>query len=284
MPEYKPPRPNNGEPESDGRLPPARLESRVDVSPGIYRSSPLPGREGPGSKSIAALKNEVYTANMQLVEAGLVVLTWGNASGVDRERGIVAIKPSGVSYATLRPDDIVLVSLKTGAPLPGETLRASSDTATHVILYREFPEIGGIAHTHSRQATSWAQACREIPCYGTTHADTFYGPVPLARPLTPEEIEAGYEANTGTVIVEHFRTNGIDPAHVPGVLLSFHAPFAWGDTPAKAVEHAIILEEVAGLALRTEQLNATAVTAPQCIQDKHFTRKHGANAYYGQPK
>jgi len=236
------------------------------------------------SKSIEQLKEEVYVANMQLVQAGLVVLTWGNASGVDRERGIVAIKPSGVSYDVLRPENIVLVSLETGQPLPGETMRASSDTPTHVYLYQQMPEIGGIAHTHSRQATSWAQACREIPCYGTTHADTFYGPVPLARPLTQTEIDEAYELNTGVAIVEHFSQNGIDPVHVPGVLLSFHAPFAWGDTPAKAVEHAIILEEVAGLALRTEQLNSTAATTPQCILDKHFTRKHGKDAYYGQPK
>jgi len=235
-------------------------------------------------KTITELKEAVYVANMQLVQAGLVVLTWGNASGVDRERGIVAIKPSGVSYDVLKADDIVLVSLETGQPLPGETMRASSDTPTHVYLYQNFPEIGGIAHTHSRQATSWAQACREIPCYGTTHADTFYGPVPLARPLTKTEIDEAYELNTGVAIVEHFRTNNIDPVHVPGVLLSFHAPFAWGSTPAKAVEHAIILEEVAGLALRTEQINATAATTPESILEKHFTRKHGANAYYGQPK
>ena len=235
-------------------------------------------------KTIAELKEAVYVANMQLVQAGLVVLTWGNASGVDRERGIVAIKPSGVSYDVLKADDIVLVSLETGQPLPGETMRASSDTPTHVYLYQNFPEIGGIAHTHSRQATSWAQACREIPCYGTTHADTFYGPVPLARPLTKAEIDEAYELNTGVAIVEHFRANNIDPVHVPGVLLSFHAPFAWGSTPAKAVEHAIILEEVAGLALRTEQINSTAATTPESILEKHFTRKHGANAYYGQPK
>ncbi len=234
--------------------------------------------------SVEQLKMVVYTANMQLVQAGLVVLTWGNASGVDRERGIVAIKPSGVAYDVLRPDDIVLVSLETGQPLPGERLRPSSDTPTHVCLYRNFPGIGGIAHTHSRHATSWAQACREIPCYGTTHADTFHGPIPLCRPLTPEEIDEAYEWNTGVVIVEHFRANGLDPLHVPGTLLSFHAPFAWGETPAKAVENAIIVEEVAGLAWRTEQLNPKAVTTPSSIVDKHFLRKHGKDAYYGQPK
>lgn len=230
------------------------------------------------------LKEAVYTANMQLVQAGLVVLTWGNASGVDRDRGIVAIKPSGVSYSALRPSDIVLVSLGTGQPLVGETLRPSSDTPTHVRLYQQFSNVGGIAHTHSRYATSWAQACREIPCYGTTHADTFYGPIPLCRPLTPMEIEEAYEWNTGVVITEHFQMNGIDPLHVPGVLLPFHAPFAWGETPAKAAENAIIVEEVAALAWRTEALNPNAATTPQAILDKHYLRKHGKDAYYGQPK
>ena len=234
--------------------------------------------------SVEQLKEAVYTANMQLVQAGLVVLTWGNASGVDRARGIVAIKPSGVAYDALRPDDIVLVSLETGEPLPGELLRPSSDTPTHVCLYQNFVGIGGIAHTHSRYATSWAQACREIPCYGTTHADTFHGPVPLCRPLTPAEIDEAYEWNTGVAIVDHFGHNGLDPTHVPGALLPFHAPFAWGETPAKAVENAIIVEEVAGLAWRTEALNPTASTTPQAISDKHFLRKHGKDAYYGQPK
>lgn len=232
--------------------------------------------------SLQQLKQSVYLANMALVQAGLVVLTWGNVSGVDRARGVVAIKPSGVAYDTLEPEDIVLVSLDTGEPLPGERLRPSSDTPTHVCLYQQFAGIGGIAHTHSRSATGWAQACREIPCYGTTHADTFHGPVPLCRPLTSAEIEQAYEWNTGTVVVEHFRTHNLDPQHVPGVLLSFHAPFAWGATPEKAVEHAITLEEVAGLALRTEALNPQAKTTPQSILDKHFLRKHGRDAYYGQ--
>jgi L-ribulose-5-phosphate 4-epimerase len=228
------------------------------------------------------LKQAVWSANLELVRAGLVVLTWGNASGVDRERGVVAIKPSGVSYDTLKPEDIVLVSLETGSPLPGETLNPSSDTPTHVYLYQNFVSIGGVAHTHSRLATSWAQACRSIPCYGTTHADTFYGPVPLVRPLTSKEIDAGYEINTGVAIVEHFTQHKLDPVHVPGALLSFHAPFAWGKTPAKAVEHAIILEEVAGLAMRTESLKATAELIPREMLDKHFSRKHGEKAYYGQ--
>ena len=232
---------------------------------------------------IQALKESVYAANMALVQAGLVVLTWGNASGIDRERGIVAIKPSGVAYASLTPDAIVLVSLETGKPLDSETLRPSSDTPTHLCLYQNFPELGGIAHTHSRYATSWAQAARAIPCYGTTHADTFHGDVPLCRPLTPEEIDSGYEWNTGQVIVEHFGANTLNPAHVPGVLLPFHAPFAWGISPAEAVEHAIIVEEVAALAWHTELLNPDAKTAPHAVTEKHFTRKHGKNAYYGQP-
>ena len=180
------------------------------------------------SQSLGDLKELVYAANLELVRAGLVVLTWGNASGVDRERGIVAIKPSGVAYDALRPEDIVLVSLETGQPLPGERLRPSSDTPTHVCLYQRFPGIGGIAHTHSRYATSWAQACREIPCYGTTHADTFHGVIPLCRPLTPQEVEDAYEWNTGVAIAEHFQANDLDPAHVPGTLLPFHAPLAWG--------------------------------------------------------
>jgi len=234
--------------------------------------------------TIEALKQAVWAANLELVRAGLVVLTWGNASAVDRERGIVAIKPSGVAYATLRTDDIVLVSLETGKPLDGETMRASSDTPTHVYLYQQFPELGGIAHTHSRYATSWAQACREIPCYGTTHADTFHGPVPIVRALTGLEIDVAYEHNTGVAIVEHFRANGLNPAHVPGALLSSHAPFAWGATVEKAVEHAVILEEVAALALRTETLHPQCPPAPKVLIDKHFERKHGAGAYYGQPK
>lgn len=236
------------------------------------------------SLSLEELKLSVYHANMALVRAGLVVLTWGNASSIDRERGVVAIKPSGVAYDALKPADIVLVSLQNGEPLPGERLRPSSDTPTHVCLYQRFPEIGGIAHTHSRYATAWAQAGREIPCYGTTHADTFHGVVPLCRALTADEIEQAYEWNTGLVVFEHFKSADLHPLHVPGVLLPYHAPFAWGDTPEKAVENAIILEEVASLAWHTEQLNPRATVAPQSIVEKHFQRKHGRDAYYGQPK
>jgi L-ribulose-5-phosphate 4-epimerase len=234
--------------------------------------------------AITALKAAVWRANLDLVKAGLVVLTWGNASGVDRDRQIVAIKPSGIAYDLLRPEDIVLVSLETGMPLAGETMRASSDTPTHVYLYQEFTQIGGIAHTHSRNATAWAQARREIPCYGTTHADTFHGPVPLVRALTKEQIDSEYELNTGVAIVEHFESNHLDPMHVPGALLAHHAPFAWGKSPAEAVEHAIILEEVAGLALSTEAVRATPASIPIDLLEKHFERKHGKDAYYGQPE
>jgi L-ribulose-5-phosphate 4-epimerase len=236
------------------------------------------------------LKKDVYEANMALTRAGLVVLTWGNASGVDRDaddgqggHGVVAIKPSGVAYDALTPEQIVLVSLTTGNPLPGEILRPSSDTPTHVCLYQRFPTLGGIAHTHSRYATSWAQAQRAIPCYGTTHADTFHGDVPLCRPLTADEIAEAYEWNTGVAIAEHFEHEGLDPAHVPGVLLPCHAPFAWGRTPAEAAQHAIIVEEVAALAWHTEMLNPKAAPAPEAITEKHFQRKHGTGAYYGQP-
>ncbi|HEY3378581.1 MAG TPA: L-ribulose-5-phosphate 4-epimerase AraD [Armatimonadota bacterium] len=228
------------------------------------------------------LQEAVWAANLQLVQAGLVVLTWGNASSVDRERGIVAIKPSGVAYDALQPDDIVLVSLATGDPLPGERLRPSSDTPTHVCLYQRFPLLGGIVHTHSRQATSWAQACRPIPCYGTTHADTFHGEVPLCRELTADEVQGAYEWQTGQVIAECFTEADCNPLHVPAVLVPHHGPFTWGTTPAQAVENAIILEEVATLATLTEALRPQCERIPDVLQEKHFLRKHGAGAYYGQ--
>jgi L-ribulose-5-phosphate 4-epimerase len=228
------------------------------------------------------LKETVLKANIDLVKAGLVVLTWGNASAVDRDRGIIAIKPSRIPYETMTADDIVLVSLQTGQPLPGERLQPSSDTATHVYLYQNFKRVGGIVHTHSRLATSWAQACRPIPCYGTTHADTFHGEVPLVRFLTPTEVDNAYEMNTGVAIVEHFLNKNIDPVYMPGALLPFHAPFTWGTTVSEAVENSIILEEVAGMAMRTESLKASADLIPEAISKKHFTRKHGIDAYYGQ--
>jgi L-ribulose-5-phosphate 4-epimerase len=230
------------------------------------------------------LREAVWQANLDLVKAGLVVLTWGNASGVDRAAGVMAIKPSGVDYAVLSPEDIVLLDLETGQPREGTRLRPSSDTPTHLLLYRAFPEIGGVVHTHSECATSWAQAHREIPCLGTTHADQFYGAVPLTRPLSDAEIEGDYEVNTGEVIVERFRQAGLNPEYVPGVLVASHAPFTWGKTAAKAVENAIVLEQVARMALQTFTVNPQAAPVPQKLLDKHFLRKHGAGAYYGQGK
>ena len=229
------------------------------------------------------LKQRVHRANLALVEAGLVVLTWGNASGADRDAGVMAIKPSGVPYDKLRPSDIVVVSLKTGQVVEGDC-RPSSDAPTHLHLYREFSSVGGIAHTHSTYATSFAQALREIPCLGTTHADNFYGAIPVTRALTADEIGRDYELNTGKVIVERFRDGGIDPASVPGVLVASHAPFAWGPDTEKAVENAIVLEFSAKMALMTLLVNPQTSAIPQALLDKHFLRKHGAGAYYGQKR
>lgn len=229
----------------------------------------------------AALRQDVYRANMGLVEAGLVLLTWGNASGVDRDAGVMAIKPSGVDYTALRPEDIVVLDLATGHIVDGDA-RPSSDTPTHLVLYRAFPGIGGVVHTHSRSATVFAQAMREIPCLGTTHADNFHGAIPVTRCLTDAEIADEYEANTGHVIVESFREQGLDANHLPGVLVSGHAPFAWGATPAAALENAIVLEYVAAMALDTFHLNPQCPPTTQTLLDKHFLRKHGPGAYYGQ--
>lgn len=226
------------------------------------------------------LKQAVYEANMELPRRGLVTYTWGNVSGIDRERGVFVIKPSGVSYEGLRPADLVVVDL-TGKVVEGK-LNPSSDTQTHLELYRAFPEVGGIVHTHSAHAVGWAQAGRDIPCYGTTHADYFYGPVPCARGLTPQEVEAGYEANTGKVIVETFRERGLNPAYVPGVICRSHGPFTWGKDAAQAVYNAVVLEEVARMALYTLRIDPAAAPAPQHVIDKHFMRKHGPKAYYGQ--
>lgn len=227
-----------------------------------------------------ALRAEVLEANLELVRRGLVLYTFGNASGVDRERGVVAIKPSGVPYDQMTPGDIVIVNLE-GERVEG-TLRPSSDLATHLILYRAFPDIGGVVHTHSRYATIWAQANREIPCFGTTHADYFYGSVPVTEYLSVPEIEQAYEANTGHAIVKRFRE--IDPVAMPAVLVSGHAPFTWGRSIAEAAHHAVVLEEIAQTALQTLSLNSAAAPIPQALLDKHFFRKHGRNAYYGQPK
>ena len=226
------------------------------------------------------LKQSVYEANMELPRRGLVTYTWGNVSGIDREKGLVVIKPSGVRYEELTPDKLVVLDLD-GKVVEG-ALNPSSDTKTHLVLYRGFPALGGVVHTHSPCAVAWAQAGRDIPCYGTTHADYFYGPVPCARALTPEEIDEDYERNTGRVIVEEFRARGIEPAHVPAVICRSHGPFAWGADAAEAVYHAAVLEEVAHMALLTLAVDADAVPAPQHLQDKHFMRKHGPQAYYGQ--
>ena len=227
------------------------------------------------------LREQVYEANLELPRRGLVTYTWGNVSGIDWERGLVVIKPSGVEYDALRPEDLVVVSLESGERVEG-TLNPSSDTPTHLELYRAFPALGGVVHTHSTHAVAWAQARMDLICYGTTHADYFYGAVPCTRELTAEEIDAGYEANTGKVIVETFREQGLDPVHVPAVLCASHGPFAWGKDPAQAVYHAAVLEEVARMALLTRMLSPAAEAAPQRVQNKHFLRKHGPSAYYGQ--
>ena len=223
------------------------------------------------------LKERVYKANMELPKHDLVTFTWGNVSEIDRKTGYFAIKPSGVPYDELKAEDMVIMDLN-GNKIEGR-YNPSSDTATHIELYKAFEEIGGIVHTHSSYATSWAQAGRDIPCYGTTHADYMYGEIPCARVLTQEEIDAGYEKNTGTVIIETFE--GKDPMAVPAVLCKNHGPFAWGKDAKEAVHNAVVLEEVAKMALFTEQLKPDVEPAPQRIQDKHYYRKHGANAYYG---
>ena len=231
------------------------------------------------------LKKKVYEANMELPRRGLITYTWGNVSGIDRDTGYFVIKPSGVDYDKLRPEDMVVMDLE-GNRIEG-TLNPSSDTPTHLELYKKYPEIGGVVHTHSPEATSWAQAGRDIPLYGTTHADYFYGPIPCARSLTPEEIGGEYERNTGLVIIETFEQRGLNPMHTPGVLCTNHGPFTWGKDAAEAVHNAVVLEEVAKMAyrtesIRTELLNPQVQPAPDSIRDKHFFRKHGENAYYGQ--
>jgi L-ribulose-5-phosphate 4-epimerase len=227
------------------------------------------------------LKQQVCEANLELVASGLVIQTWGNVSGVDRNTGNLVIKPSGVSYDALCPEFMVIVSLATGEVVEGD-LKPSSDTPTHLILYRAFQEIGGIVHTHSLYATAWAQARREIPALGTTHADYFHGPVPCTRLLTAQEIKSDYEANTGHVIVEQFKKR--NPLHFPGVLVACHAPFAWGTTVEKAVENAIVLEHLARLASETLRVKPSIKPMSTVLLDKHFLRKHGPRAYYGQKR
>ena len=229
---------------------------------------------------LAELKESVWKANLDLAKSGLVILTFGNVSGIDRRRGILAIKPSGVPYDTLKPDDIALVDLE-GNLVEG-WLNPSSDTPTHVEIYKAFPDVGGVAHAHSAYATMFAQARREIPCFGTTHADQFHGPVPLTRLLVESEVAAGYERNTGRIIVERFA--GLDPLEVPAVLVAGHGPFAWGRTAAEAVETALILEQTAKMAFGAMALDPRLAPLDACIQEKHFARKHGPDAYYGQKK
>ncbi len=227
------------------------------------------------------LKKRVYEANILLPKYQLVTFTWGNVSEIDRESGLFAIKPSGVDYDELTPDDMVIMDLD-GNKVEGK-YNPSSDTPTHVELYKAFQEIGGIVHTHSSYATSWAQAGRGIPCYGTTHADYIYGEVPCVRCLTKEEIDGAYEKNTGLLIVDDFRENKRDVAAVPAVLCKNHGVFTWGKDAHEAVHNAVVVEEVAKMAFRTELINPQVAPAPQELQDKHYFRKHGANAYYGQP-
>lgn len=227
------------------------------------------------------LRAAVCAANVALGPSGLVRLTWGNVSGIDRDRGIFAIKPSGVDYGDLRPEQIVLVDLD-GEVVEGE-LRPSSDTKTHLELYRSWHGIGGITHTHSPGATAFAQAGRVLRCHGTTHADHFYGDVPVCRALTPEEVADDYERHTGLAIVQHFAAEGIDPLEMPAVLQHFHAPFTWGKDAASSLDNSIALEMCAQMALDTERLEPATPGLPQHLLDKHFLRKHGPGAYYGQP-
>lgn len=225
------------------------------------------------------LKEIVCKANLELPKYGLVTFTWGNVSGVDREKGLMVIKPSGVAYEDMTAEDMVVVSLATGEKVEGKW-KPSSDTATHVVLYRAFPNIGGIVHTHSRWATSWAQAGRGIPAYGTTHGDYFYGTIPCTREMTPGEIRGEYEAETGKVIVETFARMEADK--IPAVLVHSHGPFTWGADPHNAVHNAVVLEELAFMAFHTEALAPGKEAMQQALLDKHYLRKHGKQAYYGQ--
>lgn len=231
---------------------------------------------------LPALREEVLLANKEIARRGLAPHTFGNASGIDRSGSepLVVIKPSGVDYESLTASDLVITNLD-GAVVEGK-LRPSSDLDTHTLLYREFPQIGGIVHTHSEFATSWAQAGRAIPCLGTTHADYFHGPVPVTEPLTAEEVAGGYVRNTGNVIVRRFRAEGLDPVAVPGVLVAGHAPFAWGKSAAEAVEHADVLEYIARLAYRSVLLGASEIGIPVHVSEHHYLRKHGPKATYGQ--
>ena len=231
------------------------------------------------------LKQEVYEANMMLVEHNLIIFTWGNVSGIDRESGLFVIKPSGLSYDVLKPEDMVVVDLD-GNVVEGK-YRPSSDTDTHIALYKAFPNIGGVTHTHSVYATSFAQSGRDIPAYGTTHGDYFYGAIPCTRKMTPDEINGSYELETGNVIVETFTERAIDPDRMDAVLVNSHGPFTWGKNAKASVEASVVLETVAQMAYQTELMRlaatpATTATMQQELLDKHFNRKHGPGAYYGQ--
>ncbi|MEZ3576577.1 MAG: L-ribulose-5-phosphate 4-epimerase [Muribaculaceae bacterium] len=228
------------------------------------------------------LKEQVYKANMALVEHGLVIFTWGNVSGIDREKGLVVIKPSGVSYDVMKADDMVVVDLATGAVVEGD-LRPSSDTPTHLAIYRAWPEVGGVVHTHSTYATAWAQAGIDLPNIGTTHADYFHNAIPCTPDMTESEVKGDYELETGNVIVNTFNGGGINPMHTPGVLVKNHGPFAWGKTPDEAVHNAVVMEQVAKMAFVAYQVNPHLTMNPLLVE-KHFSRKHGPNAYYGQKK
>lgn len=231
---------------------------------------------------LEALKKDVCEANLALVKHGLVTFTWGNVSAIDRANNLLVIKPSGVAYEKLLPELMVVVDLN-GIVVEGD-LNPSSDTPTHIELYKAFPDIGGIVHTHSQDASAWAQAGRDIPAYGTTHADYFYGPIPCTRTLTNSEIETDYEKNTGLVIAETFEKRSLNPVAVPGVNVFNHGPFAWGSDCFEAVHNAVVMEYVAKMALMTEQINPDILPIGNAIADKHYSRKHGANAYYGQKK
>ena len=228
------------------------------------------------------LKKKVYEANMDLVRHGLVIFTWGNVSGIDRERGLVVIKPSGVDYDTMTPDDMVVVDLHTGEVVEG-SLRPSSDTPTHLVLYRAWPEIGGVVHTHSTYATAWAQAGIDLPNIGTTHADYFHNAIPCTADMTEAEVKGQYELETGNVIVNRFRLGAINPVHTPGVLVKNHGPFSWGKDPHEAVHNAVVMEQVAKMAFVAYSVNPRLTMNPLLVET-HFSRKHGPNAYYGQKK
>lgn len=230
--------------------------------------------------TIEELKEEVFRANLELVRQGLVIYTWGNVSGIDRERGLVVIKPSGVGYDVMKASDMVVVDLATGKTIGGG-LRPSSDTPTHLVLYRAFPDVRGVVHTHSTYATAWAQAGRDIPNIGTTHADYFYKDIPCTEDMTAAEVEGNYELETGNVIVRRFE--GINPNHTPGVLVKNHGPFTWGTSPANAVYNAKVLEQCAKMAYISLAINPDTTMNPLLIE-KHYQRKHGPNAYYGQKK